>query len=556
MSTLQAELDTTTDAYNTLKGRAKAVATELKDRRVEVRTLSSQNEELTSSNSSFDTQLSNLRALINQHELTIIYKDKDMDALNEKIKEMNKEIAKGRDRSLQDRSVGEKAIASYKRKAQEALAAANARLAAANQAREEAEGDAKNARSASDDAVERARVAETKRAEAELKASKASAQLESERMASSKDVNELKDLVESLKDTVSSLQAELEEATEKRVELVAELEQLTSDLSEQKEKNADLRDHMIITNTLCESLQREVGDLNEEVQRSSAVAFKRAKDNGEASTAESHIDSRSFSNLSVNGVAIDRQESDGTIIMLQQELQGANEAIAELKLALRTAILERVDNDYARDKGVSVRGAEALHDGVAGGGGGESNTGNESTPLFFAIEKQNELKTARDEINRLANMLGDAESSKQDAYDAMEDMRQKMEEANSRLLRYERLGMKSARHQVSHHSSYGPFRSNASGGHSSVLGDDARIQAGSDSAVNLEYLKNIMLRFLTATTLADRRKLVPVVATVLCLTPEEQAQAISSVERTAGLTGVASSFWENIESKAHNLTGI
>ena len=116
--------------------------------------------------------------------------------------------------------------------------------------------------------------------------------------------------------------------------------------------------------------------------------------------------------------------------------------------------------------------------------------------------------------------------------------------------------MKSARPQVSHHSSYGPFRSNASGGHSSVLGDDARIQAGSDSAVNLEYLKNIMLRFLTATTLADRRKLVPVVATVLCLTPEEQAQAISSVERTAGLTGVASSFWENIESKAHNLTGI
>ena len=321
MSTLQAELDTTTDAYNTLKGRAKAVATELKDRRVEVRTLSSQNEELTSSNSSFDTQLSNLRALVNQHELTIIYKDKDMDALNEKIKEMNKEIAKGRDRSLQDRSVGEKAIASYKRKAQEALAAANARLAAANQAREEAEGDAKNARSASDDAIERARVAETKSAEAELKASKAIAQLESERMASSKDVNELKDLVESLKDTVSSLQAELEEAAEKRVELVAELEQLTSDLSEQKEKNADLRDHMIITNTLCESLQREVGDLNEEVQRSSAVAFKRAKDNGEASTAESHIDSRSFSNLSVNGVAIDRHESDGTIIMLQQELQ-------------------------------------------------------------------------------------------------------------------------------------------------------------------------------------------------------------------------------------------
>ena len=40
------------------------------------------------------------------------------------------------------------------RKAQEALAGANARLAAANQAREEAEADAKNARSVSDDAGE------------------------------------------------------------------------------------------------------------------------------------------------------------------------------------------------------------------------------------------------------------------------------------------------------------------------------------------------------------------------------------------------------------------
>ena len=120
-----------------------------------------------------------------------------------------------------------------------------------------------------------------------------------------------------------------------------------------------------------------------------------------------------------------------------------------------------------------------------------------------------------------------------------------MEEANSRLQRYEKLGMKSARPQISH-SSYGPFRSG-----SSVLNDVP--SSGSDSTVNLEYLKNVMLSFLTAKTLADRRKLVPVVATVLCLTPEEQSQAINSVEQNAGLTGVASSFWENIESKAHNL---
>ena len=97
-------------------------------------------------------------------------------------------------------------------------------------------------------------------------------------------------------------------------------------------------------------------------------------------------------------------------------------------------------------------------------------------------------------------------------------------------------------------SAYSPFRSG-----SSVLNDTPSLPSGSNSQVNLEYLKNVMLSFLTADTLADRRKLVPVVATVLCLTPEEQIQAINSVEQNAGLTGVASSFWENVGSKAHSL---
>lgn len=513
--------------------------------------MTAHNEELSSTNETFETQLTNLRAIVNQHEITISYKDKDMEALNEKVKELNKQIEQGSVKSAQDRSVGEKAIASYKRKAQEALAAANARLAAANQAREEAEIDAKNARSASDDAVERARVAEAKKAEAEQKAIDLNSLIESERTSSSKEVNELKEAVGSLRETVNSLQSEAEEAANTRVKLVAELEQLNSDLLEQREKNSELREQLIESNTLCESLQREVNDLTDEVQRSSAAAFKRAKDSGGGSSAENHVN-RSNSNLmTLDGdtTSGDRQESDGTIIMLQQELHGANEAIAELKLALRTALLEKADSEYSRNKD---SGSSLPHES-GGGNASESQNGNESTPLFFAIEKQNELKTARDEINRLANMLGDAESAKQEAYDAMDEMRQKMEEADARLLRYEKLGMKSTGRPPASHSSYGPFRTNAAG-HSGVLHDDTSRSAhsGNDSVVNLEYLKNIMLSFLTATTLADRRKLVPVVATVLCLTPEEQAQAINSVEQSAGLTGVASSFWENVSSKAHN----
>jgi exoribonuclease R len=243
----------------------------------------------------------------------------------------------------------------------------------------------------------------------------------------------------------------------------------------------------------------------------------------------------------------DRAESDGTIIMLQQELQGANEAISELKLALRMALLEKTEpsaSDAQPDK--RSLGDQDRHFS-------DSAHGNDNTPLFFAIEKQNELNTARDEINRLANLLGDAESEKQEAFDAMEEMRQKMEEANARLLRYEKLGMKSARPPHSS-SGYTAFRGT---GHSTLYADghngERMVSRENDSAVNLEYLKNVMLSYLKAKTLADRRKLVPVIATVLCLTPEEQSQAVLSVEESAGLVGVASSFWENLESKAHNL---
>ena len=542
LSMVQTELDERTESYNTLKGRAKAVATELKDRRVEVRNLTASNDELVTSNATLETQVTNLSATVNQHEITLSYKEKDLEVLNEKVKELNKQIEQGKDRSLQDRSVGEKAIASYKRKAQEALAAANARLAAANQAREEAEGEAKSAKSASDDAVERARIAESKKAKAEQMANDAKSSLETERESSAKVVDELKDAVEDLKDTVSSLQSDIEHAESRRQDLVTEIDQLNTKLMGQKEKNSDLREQLIESNSMCETLQRQVQDLNDEVQRSSAAAFKRAKEGSDHPDEDGRIaDDRHIPTV---------DESDGTILMLQQELQGATEAIAELKLALRTALLEKADAEARGPaEGLPATSNEPGEDSMAWSNG----HGNDSTPLFFAIEKQNELNTARNEINRLANMLGDAESAKQEALDAMNDMWNKMEEANARLERYEKLGMKTAAPRPPTHASYGPFRNNTG-----ILSDDRAVgvpavNTGNDSVVNLEYLKNVMLSFLTAKTLADRRKLVPVVSTVLCLTPEEHVQAINSVEQNAGLTGVATSFWENIESKAHQL---
>jgi len=557
MSSMKADLESTSESYDTLKARAKTIATELKDRRVEVRTLTAQNEELRSFKVSLETQVANLRALVNQHELTISYKDKDMEVLNEKMKEMTKQL-EGKDKSLQDRSaVGEKAIASYKRKAQEALAAANARLASANQAREEAESDAKSAKLAADDAVERARMAEARRVEAEKSRNELASQLEEERLTRSKEIAELRDSVEKLNDTIDLMQAEANEAHAAREKLIKEKNDLGSKLAEEREKSSDLREKLIEEKTLCDSLQREVHDLHDEVQRSSAAAFKRAQNKVEQTQLENGSDNSTGQNLPVDGTMklTDRSEADGTIIMLQQELQGANDAIMELKLALRTALLEKTErgDSLNADYG-DYASASQNEDNLVG------SRHNDNTPLFFAIEKQNELNTAREEINRLASMLGDAESEKQEAFDAMEEMRQKMDEANARLLRYEKLGMKAARpqHNNSASSSYGPFRGIGSGSRyssaprGSVADFRPQASSGHDSVVNLEYLKNVMLSYLKARTLAERRKLVPVIGTVLCLTPEEQAQAVDSVEQSAGLGGVASSFWENLESKAHN----
>jgi len=353
----------------------------------------------------------------------------------------------------------------------------------------------------------------------------------------------------------------MEEAANTRVKLGAELEQLNSSFMEQKEKNTVLHEQLVQSNILCESLQKEVHNLNDDVQRSSAAAFKRAKENRDGLNTQKRVD-RGISTLSSESGG-NQEESDGTFIMLQQELQGANEAIAELKLALRTALLEMTDEDFSAHEGsgpASVRDLKAYanHPTDVVDTYSDYNQRNESTPLYLTIVKQNELKTARDEINRLANMLGDAESTKQEALDKVNEMRQMKEEADSRLLRFEKLGMTSTHQPPSSHSStYGPCRTSTATGQqraSGVLHDEASVtNMGNDNVVNLEYLKNVMLSFLTAKTLGKRRELVSVVATVLCLTPEEQNMAIRNVEQTAGLGGVATSFWENLESKAHNL---
>ena len=61
-----------------------------------------------------------------------------------------------------------------------------------------------------------------------------------------------------------------------------------------------------------------------------------------------------------------------------------------------------------------------------------------------------------------------------------------------------------------------------------------------------------MLRYMNATSLNEKRALVPVIGAVLELTPDEQSLAMSNVERSANVTGVGVSLIENIQNKGIN----
>merc|ERR1719162_1799770 len=138
--------------------------------------------------------------------------------------------------------------------------------------------------------------------------------------------------------------------------------------------------------------------------------------------------------------------------------------------------------------------------GKGGDGGGHRHNQDVATPLFYAMEKQAELTQARDEIARLANLVGDAESSKQEATDDMLAMKQLMEDAESRLQRHEQL----------------------------------QKRPDEQESVNLEYLKNIMLSYLNATSIQEKKALLPVIGTVLCLTQQEQITVAAQLDKGHG----------------------
>jgi len=547
----QADLESSNEAFSTLKARVKVVATELKDRRVECRNLNVTVQDLTMSKSALETDNKDISTKLASLQQACEVKDAEIDSFQKNVIELRLQLKIKEKILVEKGSLGEEALTAYKKKAQGLLASANARAAAANQAREDAEIDAINARNEAANAVRVASEAESEKGQIISKALKQvkelQNQIDQDQHAREKMTHELETAqleyyknIEELKESQSARDSLLEELDTKEEELVKEIEKnsgMGQDLALMKINNNDLKD--------------EISALKLEMEKTASATFMaRQKEVNER---------QDKANVShgYNSNDIHNREADAIILMQKQELQVANEVIKDLKESIGMLLSKDPSTVEPRE---ILETMNSFSDDLPPSGGQANSNGGDSTPLFFAFEKQAELNTARDEISRLAALLGDAESSKMEAYEAQEDMRKKMEEAEARLKRFEKLGpVNGTRYGngLSHSSSFGNRRTPGSSQFHSQGVHGQSISSHNDSSVNLEYLKNIMLRYMNSKTLNEKKALIPVIGAVLELTVDEQNQAMNNVENSAGIQGVGTSLIENVQNKGfvHGLFG-
>ena len=416
-----------------------------------------------------------------------------LDFLQASLDETKKELEETRNAIKTEKEKEREALSNYKKKAQQSLALANARSASAVQAREEAEMEARAARSTTDTAMERAMKSEFNGKQALTEAKVYVEQMKEEVSKYESVKSKLEETSKELKQTKTEAETHKDSNEKLRCELTSLSGRLEAEHATMEDMKASLNGAQIRSNELydeVERLRKESQKHQDEIKR--LLEAKKTAD----STSEEEAAAI------VRGA---NAEAEATIAMLQQELQDSNRAIKGLKETLKATMEE----------------SNALGNGEQQNGNGTMNGNHHqpesnSMPLFYAMEKQAELGQARDEIARLANLLGDAESTKQEALDEMYDMKQLMEDAQSKLQRQEQLKTENT---------------------------------GEDKSLNLEYLKNIVLSYLNAESAQERKALLPVIGTVLCLTSVEQRRAIEQIDKGNGTvidtvaTSVLGSYW-------------
>lgn len=487
--------------HSELKERTKTVASELKDRRAECRELWTRMDELMGENKSLQSTVESLRERLNHQGINQTEKDGELEDLRKQLAnsalEKEKALQEWKDREAKSRHD----LVEYKKKAQNSLALANSRTAAAVQAREEAELDARAARSTADSAFERVSKAELASREAIAVAKTSVQTMEKERDKAVSALQNAELALQSNREQVESLQRRLADAVTARDSALATLHELRLDLEREQGKAAaseqKLRDAAKLTN----NMHNEIAVLKEQLQRVKAEVAEQIEEKDENAPA-----------LAPMPPFADRVADDVAVAHLQQELNEANETIEELKESLKNAVVMGQHNGHASKLSASENLDESQQSVAAG-----DVAGTETIPLFYAMEKQAELKTARNEINRLASVLSEAETQKTEAHEAMEAMRRRMEDAEARLRRFESLGAVDIGAATSSSAKNGEAKSNG--------------------AVKIEFLKNVMLSFLNAKTVEEKSKLVHVIGMVLELTPEELNSALQSLHQKGSIAG-------------------
>jgi chromosome segregation ATPase len=501
----KSELEASKDEYETLKGRVKVVAGELKERRMDCRALQSEVDILKSTNHSLQDSITHLQADGMDMNKSTNETREALNALRGQLMDKETALSKAHEAMAVGSQKGEDQLSAYKKKAQSSLALANARIASAVQAKEEAEMEARAARSTADSAMERGTTAQRNGKEALAEAKAYVAEMEVE----FKKYNQVKDALELAKTELTQLQVDAETYQEKNETLTCELQTAKSCLEAEQKSSQDVRDVVGQAESRSNELYEEVERLRKESQRlkddlqRARTTISEEKNSEEKTESSKTRSSSSSSSMSTSGAEKHNHnaEAEATIAMLQHDLQDANQAIKELKETLVSTLNEQAHAD------AHPEGQSASSSSNANGNNGD-NTG--GMPLFYAMEKQAELTQARNELARLANLVGNAESSKQEAMDAMEEMQQLLDESQAKLKRQ----------------------------------DQSSARSPEQERVNLEYLKNVMLSYLNAKTMQEKKTLLPVMGTVLCWTPDETRQAMDALEKSSGrvMDTVSSSF--------------
>ncbi|GAX13790.1 hypothetical protein FisN_30Lh084 [Fistulifera solaris] len=509
------ELSVSLEENEKSRGRLKELASELKARRAECRQLQTNIDDLSNDKSALILKVESLEFQLSDRDRSGSERYEEIEKLRAELSVATAEVDKLQ-KILNDKDAdNERVLAEYKRKTQSALAMANSRTASAIQSKEEAELEARAARSTADSAMER-----VVQAELSCKATVIEAQATVKAMVLERDValkkhEESVAFLEAKNARIEQLQIELVEAHASLKGKEDELAKLSSDLSSERTTSLSYQNDLVDSNARISLLREEVKNLREKLRHAEDAAPTQAEQPDDKKT------------MSHNDAQLSKKAIDSSAVsILQQELREANQVIDELKEALQNAVdmndktrMNQVEETITITNNEFDVGHRKIYDN------------NGSIPLFYAVEKQAELNVARNEITRLANLLSNAQAQKMEALDNVEEMRRKMEDAEARLKRHEKLRRSSRRESTG----------DAADGSMPSLEDSG--------AVNIEYLKNIMLRYLNSTSLSEKRALVPVVGAVLCLTKEEQQKAIASLEESVSIGGVGSTLFETFSGK-------